>query len=199
MRTNGIKNYQWGFSFVQLFAMNIMLLVWTIGLLIMWFQASRKIRRRCRRDVAGPHKAVIELAEAMQKESDFDLGLATEQHIKQQIAAADGGSISYSMSSNIEGSSETSFDWLKREKWWFSAMILFMFAASYLWIFVGIIITCAFIGPICGLIFALGVGTTFKSRIFFFAVWSLLGLTVSLSVSYGLPLEKEPDYYRIIW
>ncbi|KAJ4357447.1 uncharacterized protein N0V89_002022 [Didymosphaeria variabile] len=131
-------NYQWGFSFIQLFIMNIMLLIWTLGILIMWYRAQSTMQKRGRVSVAGVHKAVVELAETMHKEldaEDFDLSLSTEAQIKQRTAAAKGGSIAYDAPLVDEKVPDASFTkWLKREKWWLIVTFVFIFATSVLMI-----------------------------------------------------------------
>jgi hypothetical protein len=37
--------YQWGFSFLQLFVMTVLLQLWSLGLLILWINASQTLRR----------------------------------------------------------------------------------------------------------------------------------------------------------
>jgi uncharacterized protein YpmS len=63
-----LQKYQWGFSFVQLLVMNIMLLVWIIGMLLMWAVARATLQQQNRSNITGEYKATVELAASMRKE-----------------------------------------------------------------------------------------------------------------------------------
>ncbi|KAI4657005.1 uncharacterized protein J4E79_007620 [Alternaria viburni] len=81
--------YQWGFSSIQLFCMDIMLLVWTIGIVTMWWRAQSTMLKRGRDSVAGTHKAVLELAAAMSRELDVDVidhKTVSEEQVQERIA-----------------------------------------------------------------------------------------------------------------
>ncbi|TDZ40013.1 hypothetical protein C8035_v004853 [Colletotrichum spinosum] len=62
------QTYQWGFSFVQLFAMMITLVVWTVGMSALWLKSHMTMRMRGRSDKPKGFKGVLELAAAIRRE-----------------------------------------------------------------------------------------------------------------------------------
>ncbi|KAF2676643.1 hypothetical protein K458DRAFT_379709 [Lentithecium fluviatile CBS 122367] len=172
-------HYQWGFSFIQLFVMNIMLLVWAIGILTMWAVTRMTMRKRGRRAIAGEHKATLELAASMNKElfiENADLQSLSEQDIKERITNVAGGNIAYSLfilnertPLNVEIRA-----WFKRERWWLCAISLFLIPASFVWIWPPLVAEVALLGPLFGLVFSVAFGTTYRSRILFTFVSSIL-------------------------
>ena len=66
-------NHRWGFSSIQLFCADILLLVWAIGIVMMLWRTQTIMLKRGRNSVAGTHKAVPELAAAMSRELDVDV------------------------------------------------------------------------------------------------------------------------------
>ncbi|PVH93747.1 hypothetical protein DM02DRAFT_215056 [Periconia macrospinosa] len=170
------QRYQWGFSFVQLFIMNILLLLWALSMLIMWYHAQAKLFKGGYLNIGGGYKAVVDVAEAMHKEldtPDFSLRQSTETQIKQRTVAISGGSISSDPLRVIETAPDNSFgEWLAHERWWWPiTYILFACGSTILGLFY-IHTDFSLIGPTCGLIFALAVGSTTKSRL----VFVLLGM-----------------------
>lgn len=97
------QTYQWGFSFVQLNLMIILLLIWSVGTCLMWLQSQLTMEARGRKEVAGVHKAVLELAESMalqlrksEEEEDGTIVTLSESRLHGRIERhLNGGSISY--------------------------------------------------------------------------------------------------------
>ncbi|KAH7138665.1 hypothetical protein B0J11DRAFT_588081 [Dendryphion nanum] len=126
-----IGTYQWGFSFLQLVVSIILLSLWTLGIYIMWFRTHHimKVLNRDRRDISGEHRAVIELAAAMQCELEIldtnPFILTEEQPSKKIKKELKGGAILYAYSVvrpraySIRASMQA---WFEREKWWFLAI-----------------------------------------------------------------------------
>ncbi|USP75159.1 uncharacterized protein yc1106_02433 [Curvularia clavata] len=81
--------YQWGFSFIQSFITILLLLIWSIGIYIMWLRSHSVMKRRGRTDIAGEHKAVLELAQAMQQQH---AGLASPIKEQDEQEEKDGAS-----------------------------------------------------------------------------------------------------------
>lgn len=85
--------------------MNIVLLIWTFGILAIWCQARYVLGKRAQNIISGPRKAILELSAAMREEmnlEDTDLHLLEEVQIKQYITEVQGGRISYDNLSIIE-------------------------------------------------------------------------------------------------
>lgn len=137
------KTYKWGFSFLQVFICILLLLVWTIGICSMWWEAyfTMKLRSRQKDDIAGRHRAVIELAAAMQRAMEL-YGMEThtmsekklEENVKKKLR---GGAISYAYATqtpqcySVVGHGKdliaflkktniksTLWSWIKKELWW---------------------------------------------------------------------------------
>lgn len=118
--------------------MNLTLLLWTVGILSMWYDAQSTMRKRGREIVAGSRKAALELALAMMKELDVDyddLKFLTEQDIKNRIAAVRGGSISYATSqlNEIRTPKTNIKEWFIREKWWILATVVTITFTCVIW------------------------------------------------------------------
>ncbi|KAI8930856.1 hypothetical protein NX059_011873 [Plenodomus lindquistii] len=60
-----LKTYQWGFSYIQLIIMLILLILWATGIGILHIQSHYTLLHRGKTDVAGTYKAILELADAM--------------------------------------------------------------------------------------------------------------------------------------
>ena len=172
--------YQWGFSFIQLFMMITMLLIWTIGILTIWIHARDVMRKRGQDTVAGAYKAVIDLAAAMQEELGTDgasLAVLTEKELQQRVANAQGGSISYSLPILTQSDlrSQDAWKWLKRERWWLLVTFLCVVTTCTVWMasfWASILLT----GTSFGLIFSIISVSTVRSRVLFTLLSTLLCL-----------------------
>jgi hypothetical protein len=78
------------------------LLIWSIGIYILWLRSTMIMKTRGRKEVAGAHKAVLELADAMRTHLLDDgvqgdgLSTLTETKLRRRITKdLRGGSISY--------------------------------------------------------------------------------------------------------
>jgi hypothetical protein len=179
--------------------MDIMLLIWTIGVITMWWRAQATMLKRGRLTVTGINKAVIELAAAMSKELDLnvlDEELPSEVQVQKSINAKEGGCISYSNQLLTEKHlPNTSLRrWLMRDTWWILATFLFVVASCCMWsvssFFAfstpGSLLGFWSHGPTLGLLIALGVGTTPKSRGVFILVCTILSSILLVCVAvYG--------------
>ncbi|CAI6331827.1 unnamed protein product [Periconia digitata] len=88
------EDYAWGFSFMQLYIVLILTILWSIGTLALYIRAKTTLRRRGRSTIDGQYKAILTLAETIEKQLDPDR-LETEPEIHTAIKDAEGGSISY--------------------------------------------------------------------------------------------------------
>jgi hypothetical protein len=158
--------------------MDIMLLVWTLGILIMCWRAQTTMMKRGRDSVTGTHKAVLELAAAMSRELEIDvndLKVVSEDQVQERIAEVHGGRISYDSSLLIEKQlPDTSLRrWLVENTWWYLVTWVFVVTSSFVW---GWDLWFCFwtLGPTVGLLCALCIGTTPKSRSVMISVFTIL-------------------------
>ncbi|CAI6255826.1 unnamed protein product [Periconia digitata] len=125
------QDYGWGFSFLQLYVVMILIFFWSIGTLALHMHAQQIMHRRGRTAIDGEYKAVISLAVAMEKELNIDLYSQTpEKSLSRSVQDAHGGSISYQSPLLFEPPSNI-MGWSRQEKWWILALLLLTaFAAS---------------------------------------------------------------------
>ncbi|KAF1848597.1 uncharacterized protein K460DRAFT_334887 [Cucurbitaria berberidis CBS 394.84] len=134
-----LLDYKWGFSFIQLFFMTVFLIVWSLGIYIIWLRSHIIMKKRGLQDVAGEFKAVFELADAMRsrleeygKEEGVDLSTLPEFKLRHRITKdLRGGAISYEtslLSTGEDGKGDSGWGfklWVKREKWWLTTFLVF--------------------------------------------------------------------------
>jgi hypothetical protein len=137
-----LGHYKWGFSFLQLFVFLILLFIWTVGMYTIWLRThfTMALRQRHPDDISGEHRAIIELAAAMQMELDIhDVhpSMLREKQLREQVnEQLKGGAISYAYSkADLPTYSFKNGlrSWFKREKWWFSAIFATSLLCSTLW------------------------------------------------------------------
>lgn len=182
------QNYQWGFSFIQLFIMNMMLLMWTTGILIMWSRAKVTMHERGRNTSSGEHKAVLELASAMRMElsnQDVDLTQSAEEAIERRIRDVNGGRVLYASPLLVKPPARTGvIVWFTREKWWLLATSVSFTITATIWLF-DFWLMIWWIGPTFGLIMSLEFGSTNSSRSSVVLIWTILSVLVVQALFYG--------------
>lgn len=89
--------YLWGFSYIQLFLNAILLILWTVGVFIMWHKTHLKLPLSEYPEVPRGWEAVRELSHAMDKGFDgygVDADGVTDANLKNEIRRRmKGGSI----------------------------------------------------------------------------------------------------------
>jgi hypothetical protein len=166
--------------------MILLLMLWTVGTFTMWLSSEITMKQRGRKHVAGEHKALLELANAMQDQLAMTTGSdvhgtanLSESELRRRIAAdLDGGSISYSapLLSNSGGNTEWGMvSYLKKEAWWLVALTIFCSASIAGGIYGLMPIAIAVVGFAVGLIITVSVGSTHKSKgiILWWSFWAL--------------------------
>lgn len=124
-----LQIYQWGFSYVQLFVLVIALLIWTIGIWVVWFKARIN---QLPGEVPNGWKGLLHLASAIKTDlsatgidptvlSDDQLRVEMQKHLQ-------GGTVSFESGtepSTATGTARTDvamcrFIWQKTRalKWW---------------------------------------------------------------------------------
>ncbi|OTA92704.1 hypothetical protein M434DRAFT_396267 [Hypoxylon sp. CO27-5] len=207
-----LNEYQWGFSFAQLFILSVLLFVWTIGISIMWLKAHSKLPLQGHPEVPKGWKAVILLAEAMNTElSEAGINAQTlkDQEVKGKIRERlKGGSVRFDAPlTRKEYRFRTAlYMWFKtndlgkrisRNKWWWTALLI----ASVLLLLIMMLAECALTPrvfliaisscTILGILLALSIGSTTRSRLFVTWIWIMAGLIVFIGVCASGKLDKH--------
>ncbi|KAF2621982.1 hypothetical protein BU25DRAFT_219774 [Macroventuria anomochaeta] len=200
------KTYQWGFSFVQLNIMIILLWVWTLGIIVMYTSSKFTMKQRGREDVAGEYKAVFELSGAMhlqlaqiENEEAKDVQQITESNLRQRITKdLRGGTIAYDTAllpernSGAEGIYWTLKAWTRREMWWLIATAVSIIVDGFV---VKSFIKdkprndlLFFLALPLALGFAMYVGSTHKSRVMVL-FWAVLVVCVLPAIVLGIVVQ----------
>lgn len=190
-------NYQWGFSFLQLVACQLLLILWTFGIYTMWLREYFTLKRT--RDLSltsGEHKAILELADAMQEElgiHHMNPSLLVEKELNDRVNnELKGGSISYYPANRERKACDITIEvteWLKRERRWLFAFLMFSILSSTFAVPRGVskgirplFWTFAIPG---GIGLAMWVGTTNRVRVLILLCCTLGALTINLCVIFG--------------
>lgn len=210
--TGDTQNYQWGFSFIQLVIMMILLWLWTIGITIMWALTKLTMKQRGREDVAGEYKAVFELSDAMreqlsplQNEDAKDVREIDESTLRKRITKdLRGGTIAYETLLLSEGESSTADSdwsvkgWAKREAWWLLALVTSMIVSG---LCIRAFISQGGRGDLFifwalpfALMFSMYVGTTHRSRSMVL-FWAALVVCVLPGIIVGVVFSKVTRMY----
>lgn len=195
------QHYKWGFSFLQVFVFLILIMIWTIGMYSMSLRTHFIMARRQRHpdDISGEHRAVIELAAAMQMELDIldvNPSMLREKQLQEQVnEQLKGGAISYAYSQaalSTYSIRKGLKSWFKKEKWWFCAICLTSVLSSTLWLVPGGILLCLWtIGPIGGQCLAFCIGTTKGSRMLIILFCGLLSAIPVLYFSINNAVQSQ--------
>ncbi|USP80363.1 hypothetical protein yc1106_07637 [Curvularia clavata] len=181
--------YKWGFSFLQLFLCILLLLAWTIGIYIMWLYThyTLLLHSRLSEEVSGTHRAVLELAAAMQSEldlADLDVSLLREKQLDERIRKEiRGGTVNYANSEEKRGMYSIRRglrEWWRRDKWWFVAIFCMTVLCSTLWmagfqIRGGVWFWIWLWSIWFGQFWAFCIGTTTGSRLLIILFWGVVG------------------------
>ncbi len=208
--SNTIKSYKWGFSFIQLNIMIILLLVWTVGIYVMYLSSKLTRLRRGSKDVAGEYKAVFELSDAMhtqltqfEKEEANDFRDITESELRRRITKdLHGGSIAYNTAllhadpDGIKSDEWTLVAWMRREMWWMFTLAVSVVVDGFiirrflidglrgdLWLFPAL--------PLA-IVFSMVVGLTYKSRLMVL-LWAVLVLCVLPAIVLGIAIQAAVE------
>ncbi|CAI6339096.1 unnamed protein product [Periconia digitata] len=183
------EDYRWGFSFIQFFIVMMLLLLWSVGTLAMYMHAKHTMRSRNRTAIDGEHKAIINLAIAMNQELSPDpLSTKTEDEIKELVRDVHGGSISYSTSIPFEHQSKRRrfMEWIRNRKWflaWIAVKLVILGLFPFYILAIGPCLMYALPGSIVGDFVVLLIGATSGSRFVLTLVPTFVSFLVSIVVS----------------
>jgi hypothetical protein len=171
--------------------MLILLIIWTVGMYIMWLYSHVTMRRRGRDHVAGEYKAILELADEMRRQLDSgdsnDSIYATnvkESELYRRITKdLRGGAISYNAPllpdqdyQDEEGSwIEDPVSFVEREILWISALVLSTLTSILAGVIAFLPMGIGLVGLTLALIITLSIGTNHSSKsvILFWSCWAL--------------------------
>ncbi|KAI0886775.1 uncharacterized protein GGS22DRAFT_158635 [Annulohypoxylon maeteangense] len=189
-------------------------MVWTIGISIMWLRAHFKLPLQGQPETPKGWRAVILLADAMNTElpnSDIDVHALKDAKVKDMVRERlRGGTVRFDAPLTREEYSFRSgiYGWVKsntlgkrayRNKWWIAAFCLAAVPLVILLIYgvyvrpIGVFLIAISSCVILGVAFALGIGSTTRSRLFVTSLWIMTGLVVFIGVCASGVLKKYQD------
>ncbi|KAI1413297.1 hypothetical protein F5Y13DRAFT_161016 [Hypoxylon sp. FL1857] len=206
-----LNEYQWGFSFAQVFILSVLLFIWTVGISIMWLRVRSKLPHQGHPEVPKGWKAVILLAEAMNMElpqAHIDVHTLKDQEVKEKIHdRLGGGSVRFDAPLRRKEYSFRAdlYMWFMtndlgkrtwRNKWWWAVLLIaiapfppVMMLGEYV-LPPGVFLITMSSCTILGVLFALSLGSTIRSRLFVTWTWIMVGLVVFISVCASGVLTK---------
>lgn len=173
----------------------LILWLWTLSVFIIGLKAHLKLSSRGPYEIPNRYKAAVRLTRSIAV--DFgDVDKATTMsnkefstHVSRSLRGGRvGGDPAMALG---KYSFRSSFkDWVAREKWWFSGLILCTLLCCVAWLIPYAIYGFMWLPPWLWpcIAFALAVGTTRKSRYFILFCWLVLGL------AWIIPLYMKTAY-----
>ncbi|KAK3389927.1 hypothetical protein B0H63DRAFT_446085 [Podospora didyma] len=99
----GTQQYLWGFSYIQLFINNLLLILWTVGMFIMWQKAHFQLPLHGYPEVPRGWRAIKELSRSLEAEmasNKIDFDALTDRELTRQIRKhLNGGSVLFQQGS----------------------------------------------------------------------------------------------------
>lgn len=165
--------------------MLILLLIWTVGMYIMWLYSHATLRNRGRTDVAGEYKAILELANEIRKQLDFsrskdsnDAVDMKESELYRRIAKdLRGGATRYNALSLPYQGNQGEASWIDDPVSYVEAEILWLIALAI----------SALISIIAGVFDFLPMGI------------GLVGLTLALMVTLSVGTDRSSKSFILFW
>lgn len=191
------STYQWGFSFLQVFSTSILLLIWSCGTYIMWLSSHKTLARHVDNEVPTKYRAAVTLVSALNLDLSR-IGNKPDTLTNQQLThimktnLSEGRILTENSNISVPGYSVRRDIWerLKDHPFWF---IMLSLSTAFLSTWVAfpnewsIGLGHPFVLPFhTGLVFALGIGRTRKSRFSFVMMGLLISIIVAASVLVSL-------------
>ncbi|KAH6856924.1 hypothetical protein B0I37DRAFT_334595 [Chaetomium sp. MPI-CAGE-AT-0009] len=199
----GLDNtYQWGFSFLQLFIVLFLLLIWIVAMYTMWLKGHLDLEQRNGDEAPARFKAVLDLATALNHELDSeDTGESSDGLTNRQLQRCiskrlNGGRVAVQtpFPASVYSFRKDTWSWIKKERWWFALLVVSVSLSAMTWLFIPLVLFLLFAFSV---ILALAIGQTRGSRVLI----CLAGLIISLSLLAGVSpraaarYEREPGRY----
>ncbi|EQB50638.1 hypothetical protein CGLO_09894 [Colletotrichum gloeosporioides Cg-14] len=192
------ETYQWGFSYIQLFIMLLLLILWTLGMSAMWVKSHMTMRMRGRFDKPKGFKGVLELAAAIRKElQESNPDDLTHDQLSEEIKKRlRGGTIELEKAGSpaMYGVWGGLWGWIKNWRWWATTWCLLTAIGSLLitykgGVFLWIMILSA------SMFFAMFIGRSPKSMAML-SLWGfVLGIIIWIAVMSALQQRGMFDMY----
>ncbi|KAM7210172.1 hypothetical protein V8F06_014449, partial [Rhypophila decipiens] len=180
--------YQWGFAFLQVFIVVILLLVWTVGTYMMWLGPHKSLRRLGAKETPRKYGAAMSLVTGVTRELRHTAQNSPQTLTNRQLERIvktdlDGGNIAnenilvpfYGSDYKICASL---WAWVKSRA---SLVVQLTILSLYLWFALPspslfLVFGVIFIVPVhTGIAFALAIGKTRKTRVFLAVLGFLIG------------------------
>ncbi|KAH7193819.1 uncharacterized protein B0J16DRAFT_369893 [Fusarium flagelliforme] len=111
--------YQWGFSFLQLYTVVILLLLWSLALMVLWKQSHETLKLNSRETTSRQWKGLLDLTDTIRcqlKQADIDINNLSDNQLENEIQKIlNGGSVS---SEYLSAKPFSFWRWLGTKKWW---------------------------------------------------------------------------------
>lgn len=156
------QDYQWGFSFLQLFVDLLLLLAWAIGIWVLWLQAHSELRRK-EIEASNRYRSVLDLAAALNRDM-ATIGESADAISNQQLARLAKTrlhGVAVKAIDPVPSARYTYWTWIKERKGWASVYLL---TATWVvpWFLVNFLVAGTSISV------ALSVGRTSKTKVLLF-------------------------------
>ncbi|KAJ3961204.1 hypothetical protein N0V92_002086 [Colletotrichum tropicale] len=183
------ETYQWGFSYIQLFIMLLLLILWTLGMSAMWIKSHMTMRMRGRFDKPKGFKGVLELAAAIRKElQESNPDDLTHDQLSDEVRKRlRGGTIELEKAGSpaMYGVWGGAWGWIKKWRWWTMTWCLLTAIGSFLSTYNGGVLLWILILS-ASMFFAMVIGRSSKSMAML-SLWGfVLGIIVWIAVMSAL-------------
>ncbi|KAF5021781.1 hypothetical protein F66182_6156 [Fusarium sp. NRRL 66182] len=115
-----IQRYQWGFSFLQLFVMTILLLLWSFGLLVLWENTRRTLKLNHYTAASQGWKGLLEFTDTIKlelKTAGVDPDSLQDKQLEHEIEhLLQDGSVPSRL---FSAASFNAGPYMNNQKWWF--------------------------------------------------------------------------------
>ncbi|KAF5523617.1 hypothetical protein CGCA056_v004401 [Colletotrichum aenigma] len=192
------ETYQWGFSYIQLFIMLLLLILWTLGMSAMWVKSHMTMRMRGRFDKPKGFKGVLELAAAIRKElQESNPDDLTHDQLSEEIKKRlRGGTIELEKAGSpaMYGVWGGLWGWIKNWRWWTMTWCLLTAIGSLLITYKGGVFLWIMILS-SSMFFAMVIGRSSKSMAML-SLWGfVLGIIIWVAVMSALQQRSMFDMY----
>lgn len=191
------QTYKWGFSFIQGFIALLLLSSWTVAVFVVWLRAHLKLLRYEGHEKPNRYQAALLLSKSI--EYDFkgfeDPSTTTNRSFDRHVAKTlNGGMVELEpLSPTAElhpGFKRSLKNWFQKERWWASFLMLDTVWLGVGWLTIRSWLSATFYWLTLfawpSIVFALILGTTRNSRLFFVTSWVTFGIAMLLPLFWFL-------------
>lgn len=206
-----LQTYKWGFSFLQVFIALCLMATWTMAIWAVWLRAHVRLSSRGPYEFPTQYQGAMVLSNSIEEEfteHDKPMAMSNEDFTNYRSKILRGGSVrNFSTRSLVPGAKVGVWSsikrWLRKERWWCIALLV-----ETVWVSTGWMACTGLLNPFYNsyyggsfrdfssldgfyllslwawpsMVFAMAIGTTRKSRLFFIGCWEVLGLVIIMSL-----------------